>query len=108
MNSIERKQTECELENEYQKVEDLKKLQEVYDNLDRNLNACIDIVTTSIANKTISERLARIKEETASSQKKTNNELESRLEEKRKNINILKEKQMQSEEETEDEEKEEE
>ena len=52
-----------QLESEVTRMNKIKRIQEEVENLNKNLNACIDIVSSSIGNKQTEERLRRLKEE---------------------------------------------
>lgn len=96
------------LESEVTRMNKVKRIQEEVDNLKNSLNACIDIVSSSIGNSHTQERLRRLKEENEVSYSRASNEIEETLENTRDNINQIKleQKALEEQEEYKEEEKE--
>jgi len=75
-----------QLESEVTRMDKVKKIQEEVDILNKNINACIDIVASSIGNKHTEERLRRLKEENEVSYSRAVNDIDETLENTRQNI----------------------
>ncbi len=78
-----------EIELEYTRLGDMEKLQQELTNLNTSLNACIDIVSTSIARKGLSERFDHMKSDNQSEYLKAYQEMDNQIDESRGNINRL-------------------
>ena len=78
-----------QLESEIQKLDKVKKIQEEVDNLNKSINACIDIVSESVGNSQTLEKLRRLKEENEASYSRTTNDIDEVLENSKDNINQI-------------------
>ena len=81
---------DLQLESEITKQDKIKKIQEEVDNLNKSLNACIDLVSESVGNDHTLENLRRLKEETTASYARVTNEIDEVLEKGRDNITQIK------------------
>ncbi len=81
---------DLQLESEVLRQDKVKRIQEEVDNLNKSLNACIDLVSDSIGNDHTQEKLRRLKEETTAGYSRVSNEIEEVLEKSRDNINEIK------------------
>lgn len=81
---------DLQLESEVVKQEKIKRIQEEVDNLNKSLNACIDLVSESVGNDHTLEKLRRLKEETTASYSRAANEIDEVLEKGRESINEIK------------------
>ncbi len=86
-----KEQLENQIDFEYNHLKDMEKLQQEMTTLHNSLNACIDIVSSSIYSKGVNEQLDRMKSDNHSEYMKAVQEVDSRIDESRDNINRLNE-----------------
>ena len=80
-----------QLEDEVTRLSKVERIQEEIQTLNKSLNACIDIVSSSIGNDHTEEQLRRLKEENEMGFSRVNNEMDETIERSRDNIQGLRE-----------------
>ena len=80
-----------QIDSEYNRLSDMEKLQQELTTLHNSLNACIDIVSTSIVSKGLNEHFDRMKSDNRSEYLKAFQEVDSQIDESKNNINRLNE-----------------
>jgi len=79
-----------QINSEYDRIKQLKGIQEEVEHLNKTLNECIEIVSSSVGNTHTQERLIRMKEENDVSYSRINNDINQTMEKSNTRINNLK------------------